>query len=172
MSTYVVRLILVSSLAAAVGIVSAPIVADAASPDVCSLVTADELGATLHSSFGAGRRYVAGSGVTCAFDGTGSVRIATVRVARGKQARVVMASTLRAIRQKLKEVRSPPPTRVAGLGGQAYFSLDTFLGEGSIEVLRGRTFVAVTAAISPGTDPAFVSEPVLRPLAAQALGRA
>jgi hypothetical protein len=171
MSVRAVRVILTGSLAAAIGVLSASTVATAA-PEVCGLVTTDELAATLHSTFGAGRRYVAGTGVTCGFDGTGPVRNATVRVARGKQAKVALASTLRALRQNLKEVQISPPKRVAGLGDKAYFSLDTFLGEGSVEVLRGRTFVQVTAAVSPGADPALVAEPALKALATEVLARA
>jgi hypothetical protein len=171
MSVRAVRVILTVSVAAAIGLLSAPAVATAA-PKVCGLVTTDELAATLHSTFGAGKRYVAGTGVTCGFDGTGPVRNATVRVARGKQAKVALASTLRALRQTLQDVRSPPPKRAAGLGDKAYYSLDTFLGEGSVEVLRGQTFVQVTAAVSPGADPALVSEPALKALAAEVLARA
>jgi hypothetical protein len=140
--------------------------------DPCTLLTTDELGVALDSVFQPGSPYQAGTGTSCGFDGTGPVRGATVRVASGKQAKVAMARTLKALRQTLRDIDSGPPTKVAGLGDKAWYSLDEFLGEGSIEVLNGRTFVQVTAIVAPSGDTAAVSETVLRGLAEQALARA
>jgi len=138
---------------------------------VCDLITTDDLNATFGSTFGPGEQYVAGTGVTCGFEGTGPVRGATVRVARGKAARVAMAKSLRALRETLRSVDSPPPKKVADLGDRAYYSLDEFLDEGSLEVLDGRTFVQVTAILSPGANPSAVSERVLTGLATGVLDR-
>lgn len=138
---------------------------------VCEVLTTDELSAALGSTFQPGSRYHAGTGTTCGYDGIGPVRGATVRVARGKQAKVAMAKTLKALREILKSVDSDPPVKVAGLGTKAYYSLDGFLDEGSIEVLDDKVFVQVTAIVAPNNDPALVSEAVLSGLAKQALAR-
>jgi hypothetical protein len=138
----------------------------------CQLLTPDELSAALSSSFQPGSPYSAGTGTTCGYDGIGPVRGATVRIARGKQASVAMAKTLKALRDTLKSIHSEPPTKVAGLGDKAYYSLDDFLDEGSIEVLHGKTFVQVTAIVASRGDTALVSEAILRGLAKQALKRA
>lgn len=166
-----VRIVVMLSLAAAIALMAAPVGA-APKAAACDLVTTDELNAALGSTFGPGEQYVAGTGVTCGFEGTGPVRGATVRVARAKQAKVAMAKTLRALRETLRSVSSDPPKKVAGLGDKAYYSLDEFLDEGSVEVLDGKTFVQVTAIVSPGADPGLVSERVLTGLAQQALDRA
>ncbi len=139
---------------------------------VCDLLTPQELAAALGSTFEPGHAYDAGTGTTCGFDGTGTARGATVRLATGKQARLAMTRTLKALRQTLHDVDSPPPTKVAGLGDKAFYALDEFLGEGSIEVLDGKTFVQVTAIVAANGDPASVSESVLRGLAERALARA
>jgi hypothetical protein len=140
--------------------------------DACQLLTTDELGVALDSVFQPGSAYDAGTGTSCGFDGIGPVRGATVRVASGKQAKLAMTRTLKALRQTLRDVDSEPPRKVAGLGDKAYSSLDEFLGEGSIEVLDGKTFVQVTAIVAANGDTAAVSASVLRGLAEQALARA
>jgi len=162
---------IVAMLSLAVALAGAPAGA-APKASVCDLVTTAELNAALGSTFGPGNRYVAGTGVTCGFEGTGPVRGATVRVARGKAAKVAMAKTLRALRETLRSVHSNPPEKVAGLGDRAYSSLDEFLHEGSVEVLDGKTFVQVSAILAPGADPKLVSPRVLTGLAARALDRA
>jgi hypothetical protein len=166
-----VRIVVMLSLAAAIALVAAPAGA-APKAAACDLVTTAELDAALGSTFGPGEQYVAGTGVTCGFEGTGPVRGATVRVARGKDAKVAMARTLKALRETLRSIDSEPPKRVADLGDKAFYSLDEFLDEGSLEVLDGKIFVQVTAILSPGADPSLVSERVLAGLAAQALDRA
>ncbi|MCJ7437347.1 MAG: hypothetical protein MUP97_06250 [Acidimicrobiia bacterium] len=171
MATRSVRIIVVLSLVAAIALGGAPAGA-APKAAACDLVTTGELGAALGSTFGPGEQYVAGTGVTCGFEATGPVRGATVRVARGKQAKVAMTKSLKALRETLRSVDSDPPKKVAGLGDKAYYSLDEFLDEGSVEVLDGKTFVQVTAILSPGADPGLVSEQVLTGLARQALDRA
>lgn len=138
----------------------------------CRLLTTSELHAALGSTFTPKPPYHVGTGITCAYIGIGPVRGATVRVARGKQANVAMASTLRALRVTLQSVSSRPPSKVAGLGKKAYYSLDAFLGEGGIVVLDGKTFVQVTAIVSPNGDTALVSEDVLKRLAKKGLTRA
>jgi len=138
----------------------------------CQLLTTSELHAALGSTFLATPPYHAGTGITCAYDGVGPVRGATVRVARGKQAKAAMVSTLRALRDTLRSVNSNPPSKVAGLGKKAYYSLDAFLGEGGIVVLDGKTFVQVTAIVSPNNDTALVSTLVLKGLAKKALSHA
>ena len=140
--------------------------------DACQLVTTGELSAALNSTFQPGSPYVAGIGITCGYDGTGPVRGATVRIARGKQAQVAMTTSLKALRETLRSVHSDPPVKVAKLGKKAYFSLDRFIGEGGIVVLDGTTFIQVTAVVAPNTDTAFVAKAVLRQLAEQALARA
>ncbi len=147
------------------------IAAAAPKVDACSALTTDELGAALDSVFQPGSAYDAGTGTSCGFDGVGPVRGATVRVAAGKQAKVAMTRTLKALRQTLHDVESAPPSKVRGLGDKAYSSLDEFLGEGSIEVLDGKTFVQVTAIVAANGDTTAVSESVLRGLAEQALAR-
>jgi hypothetical protein len=138
----------------------------------CQLLTTSELHAALGSTFQAKPPYHAGTGITCAYDGVGPVRGATVRVARGKQAKVAMAKTLHALRDTLKSINSNPPAKVAGIAKKAYYSLDAFLGEGGIVVLDGKIFVQVTAIVAPNNDTALVSESVFRALATQALARA
>jgi len=138
----------------------------------CQLLTTSELGVALGSTFTAKPPYHAGTGITCGYDGVGPVRGATVRVARGKQAKVAMTKTLHALRDILKSVDSNPPAKVAGLGTKAYYSLDAFLGEGGIVVLDGKVFVQVTAIVAPNNDTALVSELVLKGLAKKALARA
>lgn len=140
--------------------------------DACQLLTTDELGVALGSVFEPGSAFNAGTGTSCGFDGVGPVRGATVRVASGKQAKLAMTRTLKALRQTLHDIDSDPPSKVAGLGDKAYSSLDEFLGEGSIEVLDGKTFVQVTAIVAANGDTAAVSESVLQGLAEQALARA
>jgi len=166
-----VRLVVTLVLGAAVAFGAMPA---GAAPKVgaCELLTTDELSAALSSSFQPGSPYSAGTGTTCGYDGIGPVRGATVRIARGKQASVAMAKTLKALRDTLKSIHSEPPTKVAGLGDRAYYSLDTFLDEGSVEVLHGKTFVQVTAIVAPGGNTALVSEAILGGLANQALQRA
>ena len=170
-SSRAVRVVGVLSLAGVLVLMAAPAGA-ATKPAACDLVATDELDAALGSTFGPGEQYVAGTGVTCGFEGTGPVRGATVRVARGKQAKVAMTKSLRALRETLRSIDSDPPRKVAGLGTRAYYSLDEFLDEGSIEVLDGKTYIQVTAILSPGAAPDFVSESVLADLAARALARA
>jgi hypothetical protein len=148
------------------------IAAAAPKVDACQLLTTEELGVALDSVFQPGNAYDAGTGRSCGFDGIGPVRGATVRVASGKQAKLAMTRTLKALRQTLQGLDSDPPRRVTGLGDKAYYSLDEFLGEGSIEVLDGKTFVQVTAIVAANGDTAAVSESVLRGLAEQALVRA
>lgn len=166
-----VRLVVTFALGAAVAFGGT---AAGAAPKVgaCQLLTTDELSAALGTTFQPGSRYHAGTGTTCGYDGIGPVRGATVRVARGKQAKVAMAKTLKALRETLKSVDSDPPAKVAGLGKKAYYSLDSFLDEGSIEVLDGKTFLQVTAIVAPNNDTALVSESVLSGLAEKALARA
>lgn len=135
----------------------------------CDVLTTEELNAALGSTFQPGTPYHAGTGTTCGYDGIGPVRGATVRVARGKQAKVAMATTLKALREILKSVDSDPPVKVAGLGKKAYYSLDGFLDEGSIEVLDGKIFIQVTAIVAPDNDTALVSDAVLSGLAEKAL---
>ncbi len=140
--------------------------------DVCAFLTTDELNAALGSTFQPGSPYEAGAGTTCGYDGIGPVRGATVRVARGKHAKVAMAGTLKALREILESVDSDPPVKLAGLGKKAYYSLDGFLDEGSIEVLDGKIFIQVTAIVAPNNDTALVSNEVLRGLAEKVLARA
>lgn len=146
----------------------------AATPKIgaCGLLSTDELGLALESSFQPGSPFDAGTGTSCGFDAIGPVRGATTRVVRGKAAKTAMATTLKALREILRSVDSAPPSKVAGLGDKAYYSLDEFLGEGSIEVLDGKTFVQVTAIVAPKGDQALVSEAVLSGLAEQALAAA
>ena len=138
----------------------------------CELLTTDELNVALSGSFRPGSPSSVGTGTTCGYEGMGRVRGATVRIARGKQASVAMTKTLKALRDTQRSIHGALPTKVAGLGDKAYYSLDTFLDEGSIEVLYDKTFVQVTAIVAPGGDPALVSDAVLRGLAKQALKRA
>jgi len=171
MVTRALRFVGVLAVAGAIALMDAPAGA-APKAAACDLVTTDELDAALGSTFGPGEQYVAGTGVTCGFEGTGPVRGATVRSARGKQAKVAMTKSLRALRETLKSIDSDPPRKVAGLGDKAYYSLDEFLDEASLEVLDGKTYVQVTAILSPGADPGFVAESVLIGLATRALDRA
>jgi hypothetical protein len=161
-------LVVVVGAAVALAVISGAAVA-APKVDACSVLTTDELGAALDSVFQPGSAYDAGTGTSCGFDGIGPVRGATVRVAVGKQAKQAMTRTLKALRQTLHDIDSEPPTKVAGLGDKAWYSLDEFLGEGSIEVLDGKTFVQVTAIVAANGDTTVVSESVLRGLAEQAL---
>jgi hypothetical protein len=138
----------------------------------CQLLTTDRLRAALGSTFRVVYRYQTGTESDCEYDGIGPVRVATVEVDRGKQAKVVMAKALKVGRDTLKSVASDPPAKLAGLGQQAYYSLDRFLGEGSILVLDGTTFVAVSAVVALHNDTALVSKTVLTGLARQALARA
>lgn len=169
-STSRVRLVAAIALCAVVAFGGTA--ASAPRAGVCALLTTDELAAALGSTFGHGPPYQAGTGTTCGYDGIGPVRGATVRVARGKHAKVAMTTTLRALRETLASVGSDPPVKIAGLGKKAYYSLDEFIGEGSIEVLDGKVFVQVTAIVAPNNDTALVSEAVLSELAKQALTRA
>ena len=171
MGTRTLRFAGAVSLVGAVALMAAPVGA-VPKAAACALVTTGELDTALGSTFGPGEQYVAGTGVTCGFEGTGPVRGATVRIARGKQAKVAMTRSLRALRETLKSIDSDPPRKVAGLGDKAYYSLDEFIKEASLEVLDGRTYVQVTAALSPGADPGFVAESVLVGLAERALDRA
>ena len=171
MATRTLRFAGVLSLAGAIAFTAAPVGA-APKAAACDLVTTGELDAALGSTFGPGEQYVAGTGETCGFEGTGPVRGATVRIARGKQAKVAMTRSLRALRETLKSIDSDPPRKVAGLGAKAYYSLDEFLDEASVEVLDGKTYVQVTAILSPGADPGFVAESVLVGLAERARDRA
>jgi hypothetical protein len=141
-------------------------------PGACELLTTDQLGLALESTFQPGSAYDAGTGTSCGYDGIGPVRGATVRVARGKEAKVAMARSLKALREILESIDSAPPTKVAGLGTKAYYSLDEFLDEGSIEVLDGKLFIQVTAIVAPSGDTALVSEAVLSGLAEEALAAA
>ncbi|HEU5300700.1 MAG TPA: hypothetical protein VFW06_00525 [Acidimicrobiia bacterium] len=83
-----------------------------------------------------------------------------------------MARTMKALRETLASIDSEPPVKVPGLGTKAFYSLDSFLGEGSIEVLERKLFLQVTAIVSPGHDTDLVSSAVLRDLAEKALARA
>jgi hypothetical protein len=138
----------------------------------CDLLSTDDLGLALGSAFQAGSPFDVGAGTSCGFDAIGPVRGATTRVVRGKAAKTAMATTLKALRDTLRSVDSAPPSKVAGLGDKAFYSLDEFLGEGSIEVLDGKTFVQVTAIVAPNGDQGLVSEAVLSGLAEQALAAA
>jgi hypothetical protein len=140
--------------------------------NACQLLTTDGLRAALGSTFRIGFRYQAGTESDCLYDGIGPVRVATFHVDRGKHGKVGMAKALKVRRETLKSIASDPPVKFAGLGQQAYYSLDRFLGEGSILVLDGNTFVAVSAVVALHNDTALVSETVLSGLARQALARA
>lgn len=164
------RFVPLLAVAVAVTLGAAPVGA-VPNAGVCALVTIDELDAALGSTFQPGSADQIGTGRTCSYEGVGPVRGATVRVARGKQAKLAMSRTLEALRETQRDIGSKPPKKVAGLGDRAYYSLDEFLDEGFVEVLDGRTFVQVTAILSPGGDPALISEPVLVGLARQALAR-
>jgi hypothetical protein len=166
-----VRLVVTFVLGAVVAFWAPPASA-APKAGACELLTTDELSAALSSSFQPGSPYSAGTGTTCGYNGLGPVRGATVRVARGKQASGAMAKTLKALRDTLKSIHSKSPAKVAGLGDKAYYSLDDFLREASIEVLHGKTFIQVTAIVAPGGDTKRVSMSNLRSLAKQALKRA
>lgn len=154
-STSRVRLVAAIALCAVVAFGGTA--ASAPRAGVCALLTTDELAAALGSTFGHGPPYQAGTGTTCGYDGIGPVRGATVRVARGKHAKVAMTTTLRALRETLASVGSDPPVKIAGLGKKAYYSLDEFIGEGSIEVLDGKVFVQVTAIVGEPSPPGVTS---------------
>lgn len=165
------RIVVMVSLVGAIVLIPAPAGA-VPKAAACDLVTTDELQTAFGSTFRPGESYVAGTGVTCGFEGVGPVRGATVRVARAKQAKVAMTKSLKALRETLRSIDSDPPKKVAGLGDKAYYSLDEVIDEGSLEVLDGKTYIQVTAILSPGADPGLVSERVLTVLAARALDRA
>ncbi len=140
---------------------------------VCALITTDELSVTFASEFGAGDAYSAGTGKTCGYTGTGLVRFVTVRIAHKGSAKLAFRRTLRALRTTLRDIDSPPPVVVEGLGDRAYYAMDEFLGEAYLQVLDGRTFVQVTAALTKSDDDrSVVAQPVLVALATRVLERA
>ena len=142
---------------------------------VCELVTTAELTSVFATDFASGEAAIIGTGRTCGYTGTGTgpVRYVTVRIATGTQARVGFRRTMKALRETLRGIDSPPPAPIADLGDRAYFSFDEFLGEASLEVLDGRRYVQVTASLTTNDgDRSVVAESVLRALAVDVLDRA
>ena len=132
----------------------------------------DELASIFASEFAPGEAYTAGAGKTCGYTGTGAVRFVTVRIAHGRNAKPAFRRTLRAVRQTLHGVDSPPPVAVDGLGDRAYYAFDEFIGEASLQVLDGRTFVQVTAALTASRgERSVAAEAVLAGLATDVLSR-
>ena len=58
----------------------------------CALLTTDELSAALGSTVQPGSADEIGTGITCGYDAIGPVRGATVRLARGREAKVAMTN--------------------------------------------------------------------------------